>query len=96
MNKVVIAVSIVAVMFLTGCATVNNGRFSVIDLDLRTPEQVLAQKSEKMVVYESDGTNKVAQVAGEPRAFPYELLFKLLEVVKGRLMIFSLEWKTND
>ena len=96
MKKTVMSVSIVAVMFLTGCATVNKGRFSVIDLDLRTPEQVLAQKSEKVVVYDSDGTNKVAQVAGEPRAFPYELLFKLLEVVKGRLMIFSLEWTTKE
>lgn len=96
MNKITVLTAVIGLVFLTGCATVNNGRFSVIDLDLRTPEQVLAQKSEKMVVYDSEGTNKVSQVAVEPRAFPYELLFKLLEVVKGRLMIFSLEWKTNE
>ena len=96
MNKITVFTAVMGLAFLTGCATVDKGRFSVIDLDLRSPEQIVAQKDEKTAVYGSESTNKVAQVAGEPRAFPYELLFKLLEVVKGRLMIFSLEWKTKE
>lgn len=82
-------------LLLCGCATVDKGRFSVIDLDLRTPQQIEASIAENTCIYNC--TNKVSQVKEEePRAFPFELLFRFLEVVKGRIRIISLEWKTKE
>ena len=95
MKRLILVIVIAAVVLLSGCASVRNGRFYLLDLDLRTPEQVLAQKEEKTVIY-SGSTNKVSMAEGEVRSFPYNLLFKLLEIVKGRLTIFSIEWKTKE
>lgn len=96
MKKFLLSCSIfVFALIMTGCASVDKGRFSVIDLDLRTPEQIVADISEKTCIYTC--TNKPPQIAQETeRAFPIDILFKLLSVVKGRLTIISLEWKTKE
>lgn len=96
MRKHTLAAGIMSIVLLSGCASVHKGRFSVIDLDLRTPEQVLAQKEEKIVIYTDTSTNKVSMAPSETRSFPYEILFKFLEIMKGRIMIFSLEWEAKD
>lgn len=96
MKKQVLFTTILSIILLSGCASVHKGRFSVIDLDLRTPEQVLAQKEEKTIIYTDTSTNKVSMAPSETRSFPYEILFKFLEVMKGRIMIFSLEWEAKD
>ena len=86
---------LVLALFFCGCSTVDRGRFSVIDLDLRTPEQILTGTVENTCIY--GGTNQPPQITKtEPRAFPFELLFKFLEVMKGRIRIISLEWKTSE
>jgi hypothetical protein len=95
-SKYIVPVVIVSAMMLVGCASVNKGRFSAFDLDLRTPEQVVAQVPEKTCIYADSNTNKPpTQVAEAPRAFPFELLFQFLQIMKGRIQILSLEWKTD-
>jgi len=92
MKKYIVATLILSACLFTGCAT-DKGRFSLIDLDLRTPEQIVASEKENNVIYQ--GTNQVP-VEAEAKAFPVEYLFKFLEVVKGRLRILSLEWKSKE
>lgn len=96
MKRSIIAVSVFILVLLSGCASVDKGRFSVVDFDLRSPEQIVAQKDEKTIIYADNETNKVAKVAGEERAFPFDLMFKFFEVMKGRIMILSLEWNTKE
>ena len=95
MKIALLVLALVLLWLCNGCSTVDKGRFSVIDLDLRTPEQILAGMVENTCIY--GGTNQPPQITKtEPRAFPFELLFKFLEVMKGRIRIISLEWKTSE
>ena len=83
-------IAILISLVFCGCASVDRGRFSIIDLDLRTPEQIIAGTPENTVIY-----NSTELPSTEARVFPFEYLFKFLEVVKGRLRIISIEWKTK-
>jgi hypothetical protein len=75
-----------------GCAT--KGRISLIDLDLRTPEQIIAYQNEADVIYSPDvsPSNNNASVRAAP-CFPWDFVIKIVEVVKGRVRILSIEWK---
>jgi len=84
---------IIVVILLCGCASVDKGRFSVIDFDLRTPEQITAQIPENTCIYA--GTNNPPTEVATPKAFPFDLLFNFFNVMKGRIQILNLEWKTN-
>jgi len=77
-------------LLFCGCASMDRGRFSVIDLDLRTPEQIVASTPENTCIYSATELPST-----EARVFPFEYLFKFLEVVKGRLRIISIEWKAK-
>jgi len=95
MNKIFLFLITVSLLFLSGCASIGKCRFSLIELDLRTPEQIMAGTVENTAIYE--GTNKPPQIIEKtPRSFPIEIIFKFLEVIKGRIKIISLEWKSNQ
>jgi len=95
-NKLVVVIGIS--MVLCGCAT--KGRVALLDLDLRTPEQILAYQNEADIIYVPDccvsnpivvSTN--ATVKGATIPSPWDIIIKIIEVVKGRIRILSIEWK---
>ena len=88
MNKKIPVIMVLAMLTLSGCAT--RGRLSVLDVDLRTPEQIIAYQPEAAVVYESEKPNLGAGIAAP---IPWEFIIKLVEVVKGRVRVLSFEWK---
>lgn len=87
-------IGIAVVMLFCGCASVEKGRFSLIDFDLRSPEQITAQIPENTCIYAS--TNNPPTEVATPKAFPFDLLFNFFNVMKGRIRILNLEWKTNQ
>lgn len=95
MQKSFLLFSMFALLMITaGCAT--KGRISLIDLDLRTPEQIIAYQNEADVIYTPDGcTSNTANNASVRVAttFPWDFVIKIVEVVKGRVRILSIEWK---
>ena len=93
MNRFSIVAILVVILF-SGCASVEKGRFTAIDIDLRTPEQITAQVPEKTCIYASD--DKPAIEPATPKIFPFDLLFNFLNVMKGRIQIFNIEWKSNQ
>jgi hypothetical protein len=94
MKKSILIFSLLGMLMITGCAT--RGRISLIDLDLRTPEQIVAYQNEADVIYAPDGcTSNTANNASVRVAttFPWDFIIKIVEVVKGRVRILSIEWK---
>ena len=100
MKKIVLLLVIGACM--SGCAT--SGRLAVVDLDLRSPEQIKAYEVEAQVPYELNEvvtgatTNSVNDVvsADAPKVSPiWEFLAPILEAFKGRLRILSFEWRNK-
>ena len=89
MKKTVMVVATVMAISLAGCTT---GRMALVDLDLRTPEQITAYQVEAAIPY--CRTNQPATVAESKGILPtsWEDIIKVLEVVKGRFRILSIEW----
>lgn len=96
MKKMRIAIMlIVMAVCLNGCAT--SGRFSAIDIDLRSPEQIIAYQVEAKVPYD---LNEVAvpnvNNAATSKVSPvWQFLAPIIEAFKGRLRILSFEWKNK-
>jgi len=76
-------------IILVGCAS--QGRFSVVDLDLRDSAQIEAGKNEAAVIYQNTSTNEVAT----PKSFDFSLLSTIISAIKGRVKVLSFEWKGN-
>ena len=98
MKKTKMVIIILMLAFVSGCAT--SGRFSAIDLDLRTPEQTETFYGEAKVPYELDGTvettSQPSEVRGESKSVsPWSFLAPIVKVFKGRFRVFSLEWKES-
>lgn len=99
MKKIIacLFISVFMIIMMSGCAT--KGRFSAVDIDLRTPEQIIAYQNEADIVYLADGvvSNGVNTVATKdivPTTAPwYDIIVKIVEVIKGRVRILSFEWK---
>ena len=75
------------------------GKFTLIDINFNSPEQNESFKEEALVVYAKDEkiNQDKPQEAQEKTARSLifsEFIVKILEVVKGRIKIFALEW--ND
>jgi hypothetical protein len=88
MRKIVMVVAMVSVMGLVGCTT---GRMALVDLDLRTPEQITAYQVEAAIPY--CRTNQPPVVENKSLlTTTWDDIIKVLEVVKGRLRILSIEW----
>lgn len=92
MNRLLTVLLIVVSLVCSGCAT---GRITLIDIDLRSADQITAYVPEASVVYKpgdsasvkavTDGTTSTTSVI-------WEKIMEVLKVVKGRLRIITFEW----
>ena len=89
MKKIVMVVAMVSVISLAGCTT---GRMALVDLDLRTPEQITSYQVEAAIPYCRTNQPPVAAESKSLIATTWDDIIKVLEVVKGRLRILSIEW----
>lgn len=104
MKKIVtcLLVSILVVSMMGGCSSLpSKGRFSAIDIDLRTAEQTIAYQNEADIVYIPDScvSNAIsASNSSAPKVLtvPWDMIIKLVEVVKGRIRIFTIEWRNDS
>ena len=74
-------------LLLVGCAT--RGRLSVVDIDLRTTDQIVAYQQEAAVIYQSQ---EKEQPSTGMTGGTWDFIIKLVEVIKGRIRILSFEW----
>ena len=80
---------------LTGCCC---GRFNLIRLDKRSPEQLEAAKARDTIIYKCHtnsvvATNAPTVLKTSTVSFPWTLVFDFLKVLDGEIVIISLEWK---
>lgn len=96
MKRVIIGLSLLLLCTASSCTT-SKGRFSILDLDLRTPEQIAAYQTEANIPFTFGQQDTIP--SGVPRMeVPSTLwapLFELLKVVKGRLRVVTIEWGSN-
>lgn len=78
-----VVVGIVACL-LAGCASNSRTRFALVDLDLRTPEQIKASR-------EAVGNTPQVTAKAEGATPWYSFLPAIVEVFKGRLRLVSFE-----
>jgi len=95
MNKNIIIVLVLLTVLLTSCSS---GRISLIDLDLRNPEQIRAYTEEANAPYQtSNNTNDTNEVIVTPKFEPTQKswywMFDFLKVMQGRFKVLSFEWK---
>ena len=89
----VLGVSVLFVL-MAGCATC---RFSLVDIDLRSPEQIEASQVEAMAPYMHTGvagTNALPEVV-QTKSLPVSVwtgIMDVLKVLKFRLRIITIEW----
>ena len=98
MKKInIVLTALILMLISSGCAT--SGRFSVIDLDLRSPEQIEAFYGESKVPYnltlgDSTDAEVEAEVQVDSKSISiWSFIAPILEALDGRLRIFSFEWK---
>jgi len=92
-NKVLMLCVLVMCVYMSGCAS--SGRFCLVDIDLRTPEQISAYIKESEAVYigetlpiETDPPEITTKSGGVLSS-----LFSFLQVLKCRVRVFSAEWR---
>ena len=91
-----ILTAVVLAVLLVGCAT--KGRLSLLDLDLRDPEQIAASKFEMAVPYTQGSlldTNVAMVATATTQAIPgviWSEVMDVLKVIKARIRIVSVEW----
>ena len=73
---------------LTGC--VSAGRFSLLDIDLRSPDQINASIPEAKIVY---NTPESPQDADVKAITPTTFIVDLFRIMKCRFRFLSIEWK---
>jgi hypothetical protein len=94
MEKTKSIILLFILLLFTGCAT--KGRFSVVDLDLRNPEQIKESIIENTVIY-NNTTNNVP-VISQPKMPEdiWDIIVRIVSVMKGRLRILSFEWNERN
>lgn len=98
MKKISIVIMILLVALLSGCAT--SGRFSLVDWDLRNPEQINAFYEESKVPYDLTLDDKVevevkVEVVAQPKSITASFIASIITAIKGRVRILSFEWKNK-
>lgn len=95
-----VLLGLLTMLLFTGC--VSNGRFRLLNVDLRTPEQMVAARDEACIVYTStisNTTNAPVVIQPAPKgfldSFPFSLLFDLFKVAKGVFTVGELEWSSK-
>lgn len=77
------------------CGCVSAGRFALVDIDLRTPEQIAAYAKEAEIPYAVPSqADPVALKADRTVvAAIWDEIMEVLKVVKGRIRVLPVEWK---
>ena len=93
LTLVTLVTLVTLIMISSGCAS--PGRFSLLDLDLRTPEQIEAYQVEAQVPYEVKEIPNKEEIA--PKAISvWSFLAPIIQVFKGRIKVLSFEWKGSQ
>jgi hypothetical protein len=90
---------LLAFLALMSVGCVSNGRMRLINVDLRTPEQMAAGKDEACIVYTSTLPPTVTPAPtpkGFMDSFPFSILFDLFKVAKGTFIVGELEWSSKE
>ena len=81
------------VVIMSGCAS---ERFSLLDIDLRTPEQTKAYITEAEVVYKTPVNQAVVGATVGTAVVPnivWQYVTDLLKITRGRIRVLSFEGK---
>ena len=94
MRKLAI-LGLLALLGLTGCAS---GRYrgALIDLDLRTPEQIRAYEREATAVYARTPPKNTEAVAPAAKTAWWVPAFDFLQIMEDRIRILSFEAGFDD
>jgi len=78
-------------ILFSGC--VSSGRISLIDIDLRTPDQIEAYAKESEAVYLSnkDALDETRE-AEATKIKNVSVIMNMITIIKGRIRILSFEW----
>jgi len=91
MKRMTMLVSLVALVLVTGCAS-SRGRTALLDLDLRSADQIAAYEAEAKAVHGCEEDEKPGLGATTDSGVTWDIVFRLLEVVHGRIRILPVEW----
>ena len=92
MKKLIVLAAVVTLA--SGCASTSPGRFTTVEWDSRSPEQISAMVPADTVVYENPGAAKVDEKA-DAKAMPLEwwsALFDMISGIRVRIRIGTCEW----
>ena len=67
----------------SGCGSLSQGHVSAVDIDLRTPEQILAEKAQ-------------AQAVAIEHVSWVDFVVKVILIINGRIRILSVEWDVKQ
>jgi hypothetical protein len=77
---------------MCGCLAPGRYRGSLVDLDLRTPEQIMADEAEAAIVFTGEGPySKTNPATARSPLASGDGFIEVLTVTKGRLRLFSFE-----
>jgi len=88
--KTVMAMLVMVLM----CGCVSAGRFALVDIDLRTPEQIAAYAKEAEIPYVAQ-YNEPPTLKADRTVLTaiWDEIMEVLKVVKGRVRVLPVEWK---
>ena len=88
--KIRLTLCLMVLLGITGCAN-TSGRFALVDIDLRNPDQILSGEHEVLKA-EDISTSDIEPAAVEARSLFSRILVDIISVFKGRFRIFTVEW----
>lgn len=83
------------VLCLSGCAT--KGRFRLVNIDTRTPEQIAAYYREAELPYSTDVVTSAPEVQAKALPTWWGILVSAVTEMKCRISVIDVEWgpRTN-
>lgn len=83
-----------AILLMTGCATPNKGRVALLDIDLRTPEQLSAYAVEAGIPYKDPAPVLDQHTMSLPLTI-WQSVLAMCTAIDGRIRIGSVEWNVS-
>lgn len=84
-----VATLILSLLFGSGCRS--PGCVALVDIDLRTPEQIEASRAADTAVFGAGAESAQTQKAALPLAW-WEALFKMVTDIEGRVRLLYVAW----
>ena len=79
-------------ILISGC--MSPGRVALLDIDLRTPEQIKAYEVEAQVPFKD--TDIISKDPEPKSVSAWSFVSPIIQVFKGRIRILSVEWQGNQ